>query len=234
MKMFKRKIAAALLGIMAFFGVGVGVGAPTPASAETVVVETETTTETTTENSPETNENETVEDLPTAGEETEEKGEITLDDILEFAGGLAEEAGVGDEWAKAVENLKNAASEKKVDIMTGVSIGQLCLLAAYVIGKLCYAGWKKHKDTTAKDVKDMKATTGKQTKAVNELIGQAETVAENVAEASERERKLAIAGQEQNAALRCLFRGVNFNQAIKDEALRHLNNSDQYYDEAKS
>lgn len=226
----KAKIAAALLGIMAFFGVGVGV-APIVSFAETTTVET---TETTTETATETDESGTVEDLPTAGEETAETGEITLDDILEFAGGLAEEAGVGDEWAKAVENLKNAASEKKVDIMTGVSIGQLCLLAAYVIGKLCYAGWKKHKDTTAADVKEMKKTTGKHTKAVNDLIGQAETVASNVAEASERERKLADAGLEQNAALRCLFRGVQLRQDIKDEALRHLNNSDKCYDEAKS
>ena len=229
MKTLKAKIAAALLGIMAFVGVGFGVS-PIVSFAEEITVET---TETTTETAPETDGSEEVEDLPAEDEETAETDEITLDDILDFAGELADKAGVGDDWAKAVENLKNAASEKKVDIMTGVSIGQLALLAAYVIGKLCVAAYKKHKDTTAKDVKDMKATTGKQTKAVNELIGQAETVATNVAEASERERKLAIAGQEQNAALRCLFRGVNFNQAIKDEALRHLNNSDQHYDEAK-
>ena len=226
MKTLKAKIAAALLGIMAFVGVGIGVS-PIVSFAEETTVET-------TETAPETDEEETAEDLPTAGEETAEKGEITLDDILEFAGGLADEAGVGDEWAKAVENLKNAASEKKVDIMTGVSIGQLCLLAAYVIGKLCVAGYKKHKDTTAADVKEMKKTTGKHTKAVNELIGQAETVASNVAEASERERKLADAGLEQNAALRCLFRGVQLRQDIKDEALRHLNNSDKCYDEAKN
>lgn len=222
----KAKIAAALLGIMAFFGVGVGF-APMVAFAETTTVET-------TETAPETGDEEVVEDLPTAEEETAEKGEITLDDILEFAGGLADEAGVGDQWAQAVENLKNAASEKKVDIMTGVSIGQLCLLAAYIIWKIGNAIYKKHKDTTAADVKEMKKTTGKHTKAVNDLIGQAETVASNVAEASERERKLADAGLEQNAALRCLFRGVQLRQDIKDEALRHLNNSDKCYDEAKS
>ena len=230
MKSLKAKIAAAALGIMAFIGVGFGIS-PMVSFAETT---TETTTETSTETAPETGDEEVVEDLPTAEEETAGKGEITLDDILELAGGLADEAGVGDEWAQAVENLKNAASEKKVDIMTGVSIGQLCLLAAYVIGKLCYAGWKKHKDTTAKDVKDMKKSSGQQTQAINGLIDHAENVASNVAEASERERKLAVAGLEQNAALRCLFRGVNFNQSIKDEALRHLNASDQYYDEAKS
>ena len=229
MKTLKVKIAAAVLGIMAFVGVGFGVS-PIVSFAEETTAET---TETATETAPETDESETVEDLPTADEETAETGEITLDDILDFAGELADKAGVGDDWAKAVENLKNAASEKKVDIMTGVSVGQVILMAAYIIGKLCYAAYQKHKDTTAKDVKEVKATAGKQTKAVNELIGQAETVASNVAEASERERKLAIAGQEQNAALRCLFRGVNFNQAIKDEALRHLNNSDQHYDEAK-
>ena len=230
MKSLKAKIAAAALGIMAFIGVGFGIS-PMVSFAETT---TETTTETSTETAPETDDEEVVEDLPTAEEETAEKGEITLDDILEFAGGLADEAGVGDEWDKVVENLKNAASEKKVDIMTGVSIGQLCLLAAYVIGKLIHAAWKKHKDTTAADVKEMKKTTGKHTKAVNDLIGQAETVASNVAEASERERKLADAGLEQNAALRCLFRGVQLRQDIKDEALRHLNNSDKCYDEAKS
>jgi hypothetical protein len=112
-------------------------------------------------------------------------------------------------------------------------VAQLVLFAAYIAGKLIYKACKKHKDTLAVDVKEVKTTTSKQTKAVNGLITQAETVANNVEEASEREKKLANAGLEQNAALRCLFRGVQFKQDIKDEALRHLNNSDRSYEEAR-
>lgn len=214
MKKFKLKFVAMMAAVLAFLGVG---GYPVMANAESIeYISVETTAET----GEKTDESGDVDNSHEENENTAENSEITLDD--------------GDDWDKAVENIKNAADAKKVDIMTGVSVAQIVLLASYIIGKLIHAGWKKHKDTTAADVKEMKKTTGKQTKAVNELIGQAETVANNVAEASERERKLADAGLEQNAALRCLFRGIQLKQDIKEEALRHLNNSDKCYDEAKS
>ncbi len=228
MKRFKFKFVAAMAAVLAFVGLG---GYPIMANAESIEY---ISLETTAEIGEETDESVSVNNSPEENENTAENGDITLDNILDFAGELADKAGIGNEWDKAVENLKNAADAKKVDIMTGASVAQIVLLASYIIGKLIYAGWKKHKDTTAADVKEMKKTTGKQTKAVNELIGQAETVANNVAVASERERKLAYAGLEQNAALRCLFRGVQLKQDIKEEALRHLNNSDKCYDEAKS
>jgi lipopolysaccharide biosynthesis regulator YciM len=217
-----------MAAVLAFVGVG---GYPVMANAESIEY---ISVETTAEIGEETDESVSVDNSNEENKNTAENVEITLDNILDFAGELADKSGVGDDWDKAVENLKNAADAKKVDIMTGVSVAQIVLLASYIIGKLIHAGWKKHKDTTADDVKEMKKTTGKQTKAVNELIGHTETVANNVAEASERERKLADAGLEQNAALRCLFRGVQLKQDIKEEALRHLNNSDKCYDEAKS
>ena len=228
---WKVRLATALAAVMVVFGIGFN---PLTANADTV---DSVTAETSAEIGAKTDETETVDKSIDTTEETatkqDKKEEITLDDILEFTGGLADEAGLSDEWAEAVENLKTAASEKKVDIMTGVSLAQAAMFAAYVLGKIVYARWKKHKDTSAEDVKKTKKAVGEQTKAVNELIGHAETVANNVAEASEREKQLAIAGQEQNAALRCLFNGVQLKQSIKDEAMRHLNKSDACYDDAK-
>ena len=221
-KTFKARLATIVAASLVIFGAGVY--APL-ASAESV--------ETTTEIGAGTNDIVKDDNLVEADKETANKDDITLDDILEFTGGLAEEAGVGDEWKAAMDKVKAAASEKKVDIMTVLSAVQLSAFTVYVFGKLIYGAWKKHKDTSAEDVKKTKKAVGEQTKAVNELIGHAETVASNVAEASEREKQLAIAGQEQNAALRCLFNGVQLKQSIKDEAMRHLNKSDACYDDAK-
>ena len=221
-KNFKARLATIVAATLIIFGAGLY--APL-ASAESV--------ETTTEIGAGTSDIAKDDNSVDADEKTANKADITLEDILEFTGGLAEEAGLGDEWQEAVDKLKSAASEKKVDIMTGVSALYLVALTAYIFGKLIYGAWKKRNDTLADDVKATKKASSKHTEAVNELIGHTETVANNVAEASEREKQLAIAGQEQNAALRCFINGVQLKQSIKDEAMRHLNKSDACYDDAK-
>lgn len=224
-KTFKARLATIVAATLVIFGAGIYAPIASAETAESV--------ETTTEITATTDDIVKDDNLVDNDEIVENKADITLDDILEFTGGLAEEAGIGDEWKAAMDKVKAAASEKKVDIMTALSAAQLVAFSAYVFGKLIYGAWKKHKDTSAEDVKKTKKAVGEQTKAVNELIGHAKTVGNNVAEASEREKQLAIAGLEQNAALRCLFNGVQLKQSIKDEALRHLNKSDACYDDAK-
>ena len=162
-----------------------------------------------------------------------EDKEITLDDLFDFVGSLAEEEGLSNEWDKAVENLKNAASEKKVDIMTILSACNIGLLSIYILVKLIKGKIAKKNDTTQKDISEIKTASGQQTKAVNGLIEEEEKIVEGVEDNTKREKALAQGIEKQNVAIRCLIRGTNIKQDLKDEALRALNDSDDLCDIAK-
>mgnify|MGYP006898656786 CR=1 FL=1 len=72
-----------------------------------------------------------------------------------------------------------------------------------------------------------------QTKAINGLIDEAEKVEVVTTDSVRREKALANALEKQNTAIRCLIRGTNIKQDLKDEAFRSLNESDDSCDEAK-
>ena len=185
----------------------------------------------------ENSENVEVENQPAMPSEDKE---ITLDDLLDFVGSLAEEDGLGNEWDKAVENLKNAASEKKVDIMTILSACNIGLLSIYILVKLIKGKIAKKNDTTKEDISEIKTASGQQTKAVNGLIEEEEKVVKavtdntaSVEDNTKREKALAQGIEKQNVAIRCLIRGTNIKQDLKDEAFRALNESDDLCDIAK-
>lgn len=72
--------------------------------------------------SPVTSETDKTEETP------EEDIGFDLDAFLEWVQKYADEAGIGDEYAKAVEAIKAAASEKQVTISTIASVAQLVYL----------------------------------------------------------------------------------------------------------
>lgn len=166
--------------------------------------------------------------------EVEEETKLDFDDILEFAGTLAEKEGWGDEWEKALYHIQTAASEKKVDTMIVLIALVLAFLTIYAIVKLV-----KHKLSNAKIRKIVESLTGvedngnAQTKAINGLIDEAEKVEGVATDSVRREKALANALGKQNVAIRCLIRGTNIKQDLKDEAFRSLNESDDLCDEAK-
>ena len=102
-------------------------------------------------------------------------------------------------------------------------------------GGIKLRGWykKRKTDTTSKDIADIKDASGKQTKAINGLIDEETTLADEVKEDIEREKNLAYGIEKQNVALRCIIRGAQIKQDLKDEALRALNESDDACDKAK-
>ena len=191
-------------------------------SAEEVVEETESV-EISSNTEAESNETETE----------EEEKEITFDDVLDFAGMLMEKEGFGDEWEKALYYIETAASEKKVDAMIVLLVAVFAFLLVYGIIKLiCW--YKKIKtDTTSDDLTDIKKEGGAQTKAINSLIDEEEKLVGEVAAASARGKVTTEALEQQNIALRCLIRGVQIKQDLKDEAFRALNKSDELCDKAK-
>jgi predicted nucleic acid-binding protein len=166
-------------------------------------------------------------------EETTKETEIDFDDLLAFVGDLAEKEGFKDEWDKAMYYVETAASEKKVEVMIGLSIAVIVLFVTDRIVKIInYLKAKKY-DTSKKDLKDILSSSGAQTDAINGLIDETANVGECAKSTETREKKIAEATKKQNTALRCLIRGTNIKQDLKDEALRNLNESDDLCDDAK-
>lgn len=67
----------------------------------------------------------------TPGKETT----FDLEAFLAFVQKYADEAGIGDDYAKAVEAIKTAASEKQVTLSTIASIAQLAVFVGFIIYK---------------------------------------------------------------------------------------------------
>ena len=59
--------------------------------------------------------------------------EFDLDAFLAWVQKYADQAGIGSEYAKAVEAIKAAASEKQVTISTIASVAQLVVFVVYLI-----------------------------------------------------------------------------------------------------
>lgn len=109
-------------------------------------------------------------DLP-ASDETSEDEEtpdedigFDLDAFLEWVQKYADEAGIGDEYAAAVEAIKTAASEKQVTINTIASVAQLAVFIVYLI----YTNVKNGR--LKKQLAEVSEKLDKQIKGTNGLI----------------------------------------------------------------
>ena len=97
-------------------------------------------------------------------ETSEEETGFDLDAFLEWVQKYADEAGIGDEYAKAVEAIKAAASEKQVTISTVASVAQLIVFVVYLI----YTNVKNGK--LKKQLKEVSEKLDLQLKGTNGLI----------------------------------------------------------------
>lgn len=239
MKKFLKKLLLCVAAAAVAFGLTF---APVAVSAEEVSGTLENSTETS-ENSTDSamveEELKTGEAVENSGNETEE--EITLDDLLTIVGQIAEKEGVG-EWQETMDNIRLAISSKKLDVVIVVEFIKLGLISAYVLGKVIKGikKWyqtKKNPSTVEEDVQSIKQSSATQTKAVNEqtkaikeLTQADEHVAEQVEQENEKLKDLASAQVGMNEAIRCIIRGVGMSGAIKEEAYRALNNSNENCD----
>ena len=160
-------------------------------------------------------------------------------------GKIAEEEGLGDEWQKAVENLRLAISEKKLDVNIVLDALLLIVLGGYAIYKVIGGivrgiASKKSTATVLSEIQTVEKSSAAQTKAVNAQTEAINALAETdtqVVESVEKENAklnaLAAAQVGTNAAIRCLIRGIGMSGAVKDEAYRALNNSDEICDKAQ-
>ena len=231
MKKIKLMIVSALASMLVFCGfaffpvfANAEESVETPSNSIESVVDEEVIEET-----------ESVENTPNdeVVEEDSKDTVIDFDDLLAFVGELAEKEGFKNEWDKAMYYVENAASEKKVEIMIGLSVAVIVLFVTDRCVKIIRWADNRKNDTTSKDLKDIKTANGQQTTAINGLIDEAEKVEKVSADSVRREKLLSNALEKQNTAIRCLIRGVAIKQDLKDEALRSLNESDDLCDEAK-
>ena len=120
--------------------------------------------ETSIESPQESVESPTSDDNSAGGETREEDIGFDLDAFLEWVQKYADEAGIGDEYAKAVEAIKAAASEKQVTISTVASVAQLAVFLVYLI----YTNVKNGK--LKKQLKEVSEKLDLQLKGTNGLI----------------------------------------------------------------
>ena len=99
---------------------------------------------------------------------------------------------------------------------------------------------KKSTATVLSEIQTVEKSSAAQTKAVNAQTEAINALAETdtqVVESVEKENAklnaLAAAQVGTNAAIRCLIRGIGMSGAVKDEAYRALNNSDEICDKAQ-
>lgn len=108
---------------------------------------------------------ETVAPEETPGGETK----FDLDAFLAFVQGYADEAGVGNEYAKAVEAIKTAATQKQVTISTIINGVLLLVMLVYVIAKSV----KQRKERAA--ISSASSQLTRQTSAMNDMIDELNT-----------------------------------------------------------
>ena len=208
MKKMKIVLASALATIAVCLGFGF---APLAASADGMDVTTEISVESVVAE-------ESVEDIETNEEsavieDAENDKDVTLDEILEFAGTLADEAGIGDKWDKAVENLKTAATTKQVTLSTIASAALFVIILVYILYKKVTD--KKFRQQVAELVTQYTA----QVKKMNELVDGTNTNSKTEEEIKKEEVELKAQMIKTTEALAYLIGGfMHFAEgvALKD------------------
>ena len=214
-KVFIVLIMAAVFGAIAVFFCS---NKPYAVIAEEV---TEEQTETG-ENAPVTVENIGGEETPE--EENESEKSFDLDAFLAFVQTYANEAGVGDEYAKAVEAIKTAASKKQVTLSTIASVAMLVVVSVYIV----YTRAKNAK--LNKLLLEVSKTLDAQVKGTNGLIDES-----NANNATGAETKKEVA--EIKKAMAYLLTGLtafadrfNIGAASKESVKREFNRAAQAID----
>lgn len=106
----------------------------------------------------------TSDDSETSEETPAPDPEFDLDAFLAWVQKYADQAGIGSEYAKAVEAIKAAASEKQVTISTVASVAQLAVFVVYLI----YTNVKNGR--LKKQLKEVSEKLDLQLKGTNGLI----------------------------------------------------------------
>ncbi len=173
-KIFNVIIGAVLVAFIAVVSVFALGNAParfmTYAEEETTEEETPAETQDSATDGAQSDETAQDEETPDEDKETQEtedsadKVEFDLDAFLAYVQKYADQAGIGDDYAKAVEAIKTAASEKQVTISTIASVAEFGVFLVFIIYYHSKNGALK------KSIIELSKTLDLQVKGTNGLI----------------------------------------------------------------
>lgn len=165
-------------------------------------------------------------DTETPKTEDDETGALvenpTFEEFLAAVQKEAEKYGLGEEYAKAIDNLKTAASTKQVTISTVCS-------AAVALGVLVYIIYSKIKDRTLKkEVHELFKLSKGQNDGTNALIDEANAVEKAVKETDEKTTEAKRELDNVQTAMSCLISaflafsdGHKYSETKKQEVERN-------------
>ena len=151
--------------------------------------------------------------------DTEEKPspDYDLDDFLAWVQEYADAAGLGNEFANAVEAIKTAASEKQVTISTIISVGVLLTVIVLLI--------KEHlsKKNLAKLLMEVSEQLKAQTEGTNGLIDESNANGKAVTETKDKADRTADALVHIVKGLSTLANRTNIGAAYKEQIQTEFN-----------
>lgn len=152
------------------------------------------------------------------GEEPEEPApDYDLDDFLAWVQGYADAAGLGSEFANAVEAIKTAVSEKQFTISTIISVGVLLTVIVLLIKRILSD--KK----TARLVAEISEQLKAQTEGTNGLIDESNANGKAVTETKDKADRTADALGHIVKGLSTLASRTNIGAAYKEQIQTEFN-----------
>lgn len=155
---------------------------------------------------------------PAASDTEEEPApDYNLDDFLAWVQGYADAAGLGNEFAAAVDAIKTAVSEKQFTISTIISVGALLTVIVLLI--------KEHlsKKNLAKLLAEVSEQLKAQTEGTNGLIDESNANGKAVTETKEKADRTADALGHIVKGLSTLASRTNIGAAYKEQIQTEFN-----------
>lgn len=158
-----------------------------------------------------------VTEPPASDTEEEPAPDYNLDDFLAWVQEYADAAGLGNEFANAVEAIKTAASEKQVTISTIASVGVFLAVVVLLI--------KEHlsKKNLAKLLAEVSEQLKTQTEGTNGLIDESNANGKAVTETKDKADRTADALVHIVKGLSTLANRTNIGAAYKEQIQTEFN-----------
>lgn len=158
-----------------------------------------------------------VTEPPASDTEEEPAPDYDLDDFLAWVQGYADAAGLGSEFAAAVEAIKTAVSEKQFTISTIISVGVFLAVVVLLI--------KEHlsKKNLAKLLAEVSEQLKAQTEGTNGLIDESNANGKAVTETKEKADRTADALGHIVKGLSTLASRTNIGAAYKEQIQTEFN-----------
>lgn len=213
-------IIAALVAFLAVcLGFGIGMKYPEASAEEPADTSQDVSSEdlSGTDESAQDSATDSVTEPPASDTEEEPAPDYDLDDFLAWVQGYADAAGLGSEFAAAVEAIKTAVSEKQFTISTIISVGAFFAVIVLII--------KEHlsKKNLAKLLAEVSEQLKAQTEGTNGLIDESNANGKAVTETKDKADRTADALGHIVKGLSTLASRTNIGAAYKEQIQTEFN-----------